>query len=65
MHNNRNSVTRYSILTQDRKPDSVIIDKMSKRLLTSNQGVQGECFEGQYNKVIVWDNINNTQLGTI
>lgn len=59
-YNNRNTVTRYSLLTQDKKPDHIIIKKMTQRLLVSKAGEQGECFEGHYNKVIIYDNESNT-----
>lgn len=65
MYGNRNTLTRYSLLSQDKKPEAIIIDKMTNRLLIGGKENQGECFEGHYNKVIFKDNIHNVIIKTI
>lgn len=64
LHNNVNSLTRYSVFTQENRPTDVIIDKMINRLLIKKPN-QGECFEGQYNKVIFYDNQTQNPLRTL
>ncbi len=56
---NRESLTRYSTLTEQNKPYSIIIEKMKNRLLIRKEGEQGECFEGDFNVVLFKDNLTD------
>ncbi|KAB8153367.1 hypothetical protein EZY14_009045 [Kordia sp. TARA_039_SRF] len=64
-YDNANSVVRYSLITQDHHKDEIVIKKMANRLLVKSKDNQGECFEGDFNVVLVFDNLNNVEIARI
>ena len=60
-----NSIIRYSIIPQDHLEEKDIITKMENRLLKKSKENQAECFEGDFNVVLVYDNISDVELERI
>ncbi len=65
LYGNKNSATRYSIMSDDRKPEEKIMDKMEGRLLERGKNHQPDCFEGHYNVAKFTDNKTGVVLREI